>query len=93
MLRISRSMFSAHPKPILSSGNQFCGFRSTLAEANENQSQFTADFARILLISLGSFICTMTLDFDLENAVYALDATTDLRLSLFPAVPFCTHWR
>ena len=64
--------------------------RSTLADANElGDWRIYADFAQVLIAEARKLYAAESLDVDLPNAAYALDATTiDLCLSLFPWAPF-----
>jgi Domain of unknown function (DUF4372) len=64
--------------------------RSTLADANELRDwRIYADFAQVLIAEARKLYAAESLDVDLPNAAYALDATTiDLCLSLFPWAPF-----
>ena len=60
--------------------------RSTLADANDTRSwRIFADFAQLLIKEARSLYVGDPFDLELDNAVYALDATViDLCLSLFP---------
>ncbi len=64
--------------------------RSTLADANEARDwRIWADLAALLIKRARKLYCNDSFGVDLDNAVYALDATTiDLCLSLFPWAPF-----
>ena len=64
--------------------------RSTLADANENRDwRIYADFAMILIHRARKLYANEPFGIDLDNTVYALDATTvDLCLSLFPWARF-----
>jgi hypothetical protein len=64
--------------------------RSTLAEANENRDwRIFADFAQALIGIARPLHASEALGVDLEQSLYALDATTiDLCLSLFPWARF-----
>lgn len=64
--------------------------RSTLADANENRDwRIFADFAQALIAIARPLHATDPLAVDLEQSLYALDATTiDLCLSLFPWARF-----
>jgi hypothetical protein len=64
--------------------------RSTLAEANENRDwRIFADFAQTLIGIARPLHASEALGVDLEQSLYALDATTiDLCLSLFPWARF-----
>ncbi len=64
--------------------------RSTLAEANENRNwRIYCDFARFLIHTARSLYADEPFGLDLDETVYALDASTiDLCLSLFPWAKF-----
>ena len=64
--------------------------RSTLAEANEKRDwRIYADFAQLLIQSARRLYADEALGLELDNTVYALDATTiDLCLSVFPWAQF-----
>ena len=64
--------------------------RSTLADANEQRDwRIYADFAQALIKIARPLYAEEDLGLDLENTVYALDASTiDLCLSLFPWAKF-----
>jgi hypothetical protein len=64
--------------------------RSTLADANEKRDwRIYADFAQVLINQARPLYADDDFGVDLENTVYALDATTiDLCLSLFPWAKF-----
>lgn len=66
--------------------------RSTLADANEGRDwRIWADLAALLIRRARKLYCNDSFGIELDNAVYALDATTiDLCLSLFPWAPFRT---
>jgi Domain of unknown function (DUF4372)/Transposase DDE domain len=66
--------------------------RSTLADANEGRDwHIWADLAALLIRRARKLYCKDSFGIDLDNTVYALDATTiDLCLSLFPWAPFRT---
>jgi len=66
--------------------------RSTLADANEGRDwRIWADLAALLIRRARKLYCNDSFGIDLDNTVYALDATTiDLCLSLFPWAPFRT---
>ena len=66
--------------------------RSTLADANEGRDwHIWADLAALLIRRARKLYCNDSFGVDLDNTVYALDATTiDLCLSLFPWAPFRT---
>lgn len=67
--------------------------RSTLADANEKRSwKVFSDFAHILIREAGKLYAGEEFGVELEQAAYALDATTiDLCLSLFPWAKFRRH--
>jgi len=64
--------------------------RSTLADANEGRDwRIWEDLAALLIRRARKLYCNDSFGVDLDNTVYALDATTiDLCLSLFPWAPF-----
>ena len=64
--------------------------KSTLADANDNRDwRIYADFAQVLIHTARDLYCNEPLGIDLEQTVYALDATTiDLCLSIFPWAHF-----
>ncbi len=64
--------------------------RSTLADANERRDwRIWADLAAVLIRRARKLYASEALAVELENSVYALDATTiDLCLSLFDWAPF-----
>ena len=64
--------------------------RSTLADANEKRDwQIYADFAQVLIHEARRLYAGESLALDLDQTVYALDATTiDLCLALFPWARF-----
>jgi hypothetical protein len=64
--------------------------RSTLADANEGRDwHIWADLAALLIKRARRLYCNDSFGIELQNTVYALDATTiDLCLSLFPWAPF-----
>jgi len=66
--------------------------RSTLADANEGRDwRIWADLATLLIRRARKLYCNDSFGIELDNTVYALDATTiDLCLSLFPWAPFRT---
>jgi len=66
--------------------------RSTLADANEGRDwRIWTDLAALLIRRARKVYCNDSFGIDLDNTVYALDATTiDLCLSLFPWAPFRT---
>lgn len=67
--------------------------RSTLADANEGRDwRIYADFAQRLIAQARRLYANEPLAMELNETVYALDATTiDLCLSMFPWAPFRTH--
>ena len=84
-LRDTVNCLSAHQKKFYHLGINFAVSRSTLAQANEKREwRIFSDFAEILLIRAQQLYLLDDFGLDLENAVYALDATTiDLCLSVF----------
>ncbi|MHB8424020.1 MAG: IS4 family transposase [Gammaproteobacteria bacterium] len=64
--------------------------RSTLADANEGRDwRIWADLAALFIKRARKLYCNDSFGVDLDNTVYALDATTiDLCLTLFPWAPF-----
>src|SRR5512136_489446 len=64
--------------------------RNTLAHANQVRDwRIYADFAQVVITQARSLYAHEDFDFELEQAVYAFDATTiDLCLSLFPWARF-----
>ena len=66
--------------------------RSTLADANEGRDwHIWEDLAALLIRRARKLYCNDSFGIDLDNTVYALDATTiDLCLSLFTWAPFRT---
>jgi len=64
--------------------------KSTLADANENRDwRIYADFAQVLIHTARDLYLNEPFGIDLEQTVYALDATTiELCLSLFPWAHF-----
>src|SRR4030067_324053 len=64
--------------------------RSTLADANEGRDwHIWEELATVLIRRARKLYCNDSFGIDLDNTVYALDATTiDLCLSLFPWAPF-----
>ncbi len=64
--------------------------RNTLAKANENRDwRIYADFAQVLIARARALYARENFGVELNNTVYALDATTiDLCLSLFPWARF-----
>lgn len=84
-LRDTISCLSAHQQKFYHLGITCAIKRSTLADANENRSwRIFADFAQVLLKRARPLYVDDEFGIDLENTVYALDATTiDLCLSVF----------
>jgi len=84
-LRDTVSCLSAHHQKFYHLGITCAIKRSTLADANENRSwRIFADFAQVLLKRARLLYVDDEFGLDLENTVYALDATTiDLCLSVF----------
>jgi hypothetical protein len=67
--------------------------RSTLADANELRDwRIYSDFAMVLIKEARQLYCTEAFGAELDNMVYALDATIiDLCLTLFPWAQFRKH--
>ena len=84
-LRDTVNCLAAHQKKFYHLGINFAVSRATLAEANENRDwRIYADFAQILLIRARRLYLSDDFGVDLENTIYALDATTiDLCLNVF----------
>jgi hypothetical protein len=84
-LRDTVNCLSAHEKKFYHLGINFAVSRSTLAEANESRNwRIYADFAQVLLQQARPLYLHEDFGLDLENTVYALDATTiDLCLKVF----------
>jgi hypothetical protein len=84
-LRDTVRCLSAHQQKFYHLGITCAINRSTLADANENRSwRIFADFAQVLLKRARLLYMDDEFGLDLENTVYALDATTiDLCLSVF----------
>ena len=84
-LRDTVNCLAAHQKKFYHLGINFAVSRSTLAEANEKRDwRIFSDFAQVLLLRARRLYLHDDFGLDLENAVYALDATTiDLCLSVF----------
>lgn len=84
-LRDTVSCLSAHQQKFYHLGITCAIKRSTLADANENRSwRIFADFAQVILKRARLLYVDDEFGIDLENSVYALDATTiDLCLSVF----------
>ena len=81
---------NAHRKKLYHSGFRSVVKRSTLADANENREwRIYADFAQGLIQTARTLYVDTDLGLELNNSIYALDATTiDLCLSLFPWAHF-----
>lgn len=84
-LRDTVSCLAAHHRKFYHLGITFPIKRSTLAEANENRNwRIYADFAQVLLTRTRPLYLCDEFNLELENTVYALDATIiDLCLSIF----------
>ena len=84
-LRDTVNCLFAHQKKFYHLGIHFTVSRSTLAEANEKRNwQIYADFAQVLLAKARPLYLADDFGLDIDNTVYALDATTiDLCLSVF----------
>ncbi len=84
-LRDTVNCLSAHQKKFYHLGINFAVSRSTLADANENRNwQVYADFAQILLAKARPLYLHDDFGLEIENTVYALDATTiNLCLNVF----------
>ena len=82
----------AHSDKLFSMGIRSNIAKSTLADANEQRNwRIYADLAYVLIKKARRLYADEALDFELEETVYALDATTiDLCLSLFPWAHFRT---
>ncbi len=67
--------------------------RSTISDANELRDwRIYADFAMVLIKEARQLYCTEAFGVELDNMVYALDATViDLCLALFPWAQFRKH--
>ncbi len=80
---------NAHADKLYHIGIQQCP-RSTLADANELRDyRIYEDFAKALMLRARRVYSNTKLSMDVDNAVYALDASTiDLTLSLFPWAKF-----
>jgi hypothetical protein len=92
-LRDIETCLLAHQTKLYSMGFRTPVRRSTLADANEGRDwRIWADLATLLIRYARKLYCNDSFGIDLDNTVYALDATTiDLCLSLFPWAPFRTH--
>jgi len=84
-LRDTVNCLAAHQPKFYHLGINYSVNLSTLARANENRNwQIYADFAQVLLVQARPLYVHDDFGLDLENTVYALDATTiDLCLSVF----------
>lgn len=80
---------NAHSSKLYHIGIKQCP-RSTLADANERRDyRIYEEFARLLMLRARRAYANTQLSMDIDNAVYALDASTiDLTLSLFPWAKF-----
>ena len=89
-LRAIEACLLAHPSRLYGMGFRSPVKRSTLADANEGRDwHIWADLAALLIRRARTLYCNDSFGVDLDNTVYALDATTiDLCLSLFPWAPF-----
>ena len=89
-LRDIETCLLANQTKLYSMGFRAAVKRSTLADANEGRDwRIWADLAALLIRRARKLYCNDSFGIDLDNTVYALDATTiDLCLSLFPWAPF-----
>jgi len=89
-LRDIEACLGAVPKKLYHMGFTGPVPRSTLAEANEKRDwRLYSDFAHVLIGQARRLYVGEPLDVELDQTVYALDATTiDLCLSLFPWATF-----
>lgn len=89
-LRDIEACLRSVPKRIYHMGIRGSISRSTLGDANENRDwRIYADFAQILIRTARDLYCSDDFGLDLEETVYALDASTiDLCLALFPWAKF-----
>jgi hypothetical protein len=80
---------NAHSSKLYHIGIKQCP-RSTLADANERRDyRIYEEFAKSLMLKARRVYANTQLALDVDNAVYALDASTiDLTLSLFPWAKF-----
>ena len=85
-----RNLFAGQSKQAVWHGVSHTARRSTLADANEGRDWgIWADLAALLIRRARKLYGHERFGVDLDNIVYALDATTiDLCLSLFPWAPF-----
>jgi hypothetical protein len=90
-LRDVDAALNAHSSKLYHIGIQQCP-KSTLADANEKRDyRIYEEFARSLMHHARRAYSNTALALDIDNAVYALDASTiDLTLSLFPWAKFRT---
>lgn len=90
-LRDVDAALNAHADKLYHIGIQQCP-KSTLADANEKRDyRIYEEFARSLMYRARRAYSDTHLALDIDNAVYALDASTiDLTLSLFPWAKFRT---
>jgi len=81
--------FNAHSDKLYHAGIKQCP-KSTLADANERRNHLIyEEFAKSLMRRARTIYSQTDLAIDVDNAVYALDASTiDLTLSLFPWAEF-----
>ncbi len=84
-LRDTVTCLLAHQRKFYHLGINYSVNLSTLARANENRNwQIYADFAQVLLAKARQYYLDDDFGLDIENTIYALDATTiDLCLSVF----------
>jgi hypothetical protein len=89
-LRDIETCLLANQKKLYGMGFRSPVKRSTLADANEGRDwRIWADLATLLIRRARKLYCNDSFGIELDNTVYALDATTiDLCLSLFPWAPF-----
>ena len=89
-LRDIEVTLGANPSKLYAMGLRNPIHRSTLADANEARDwRIWSDLAAVLIRRARKLYTDTDLGFDLNNTVYALDATTiDLCLSLFEWAPF-----
>jgi len=89
-LRSTESCLLAQQSKLYHMGIRSGIARSTLADANEQRDwRIYADFAQVLIQVARPLYANDDLGLDLDNTVYALDATTiDLCLSAFPWAHF-----
>ena len=89
-LRDIEACLRAAPDKLYHMGFRAAVSRSTLAEANERRDwRIFAAFAQVLIHEARQLYVDESLDLELDQTVYALDATTiDLCLSVFPWARF-----